>query len=178
MLNEVVISGNVFKGIFEVRNTNTVSSGVFQKLIFNNNCCTTVRLYTANANLTDYIADGTFVGNTISSSFNIGDSVEKSHRYTRITFCSNTGAGSVNIPTDTNNQYYDVMIIGNAMNGSLTIGDATTSYTSPPNTYHPMIALNRFGSYNNISFTANKAIGWGTGTTGTGAANEIEGSNL
>lgn len=160
-IERCTIVGNVFDSTFTVTSSTTNTVGPFREITFSGNVCENLVSFTSEHNGNSIFEDGSFTGNWFDGGLQIGNPTQLAHHFTRITISGNTGTGGVSLYTAHNSNMTGVVITGNAMNGTLHIGKSgTTTYTSPPGADDPMIALNRFGAYTGITFTADRAIGW------------------
>jgi len=136
--------------------TNVVFSG--------NSAAGAVSFTTASAAGSAEFLRASFTGNNFNGAVIFGTAVAVNHGFNTIVFSNNTGSAGVEF-SSTATSFPGVVIIGNSMQGTLTM-DAGSSIPSPPtSSQHPTVALNTFSSYSGFTFDDTKAIGWGDNLT-------------
>lgn len=151
--------GNTFLGAITVTETGTTTKCTNRVTFQGNSCFSTVDFAKSGAGSSDNFLHTTFNGNVFNEDITLGTN-GVNNEFTRVAFVGNSGSGGLTIHNGAGTEMDSCMIVANTMNGNLTFAN---SYPSPPSsgTSDPMIALNWFGAYTNVTFT-NDAIGWGS----------------
>ena len=181
---DVACVGNTF--VSTIVTTEAGTDKGLDRVTFQGNVCSAAVTFTkSTSGGTDNFTHTSITGNVFNADLSLGTSAIAAE-FQDIVISGNSGAGGLDIHTGSNttSELDDVMIVGNVMRGDFNItrdGGAAANYSMPTTSGvgegNFMLAFNRFDTYTGVTFNNDRAIGWGTNRTLSGADSEYIGSN-